>query len=114
MNGSDLWIGTYSNGVIRMNLASGRMKQYTEKDGLDSKSCYAIYKDHLGVCGFRQWDMGFSFMTGNGMAFIRFIRRMRLFSILMKTVGVICGSLLRVLVYIVIIRLPEDGKITGV
>lgn len=48
MNGSDLWIGTYSNGVIRMNLNSGRIKQYTEKDGLDSKSCYAIYKDHLG------------------------------------------------------------------
>lgn len=48
ISGTDLWIGTYTNGVICMNLASGRMKRYAEKDGLDSKSCYAIYKDHLG------------------------------------------------------------------
>ncbi|MCH3994898.1 MAG: ATP-binding protein [Prevotella sp.] len=58
IDGSDLWIGTYSNGIIRMNLISGKMKRYNERNGFDSKSCYAIYKDHLGRLWFSTMEYG--------------------------------------------------------
>ena len=40
--GNDLWIGTYSDELVRLDLRSGRIKVYGEKDGLDAPSVYAL------------------------------------------------------------------------
>ncbi|MGI6231342.1 MAG: hybrid sensor histidine kinase/response regulator transcription factor [Prevotella sp.] len=48
IDGGDLWVGSYSNGIVRMNLASGALRRYDRADGLDVNSCYAIYKDKRG------------------------------------------------------------------
>jgi signal transduction histidine kinase/ligand-binding sensor domain-containing protein/DNA-binding response OmpR family regulator len=47
-DGKDLWIGTYSNGVIRLNTTTGSQRVYTEIDGVDGRSSYAIHKDRQG------------------------------------------------------------------
>lgn len=44
-NGNDLWVGTYGNGVIRMNMATGA-QQIFQTDGMVSGSnAYCIYRD---------------------------------------------------------------------
>lgn len=44
-NGNDLWVGTYGNGVIRMNMATGA-QQIFQTDGMASGSnAYCIYRD---------------------------------------------------------------------
>lgn len=44
-NGNDLWMGTYGNGVIRMNMATGA-QQIFQTDGMVSGSnAYCIYRD---------------------------------------------------------------------
>ena len=48
MDGDDLWIGTFSDGVFQMNVNTGRTVHYTVADGLDDNSCYALYCDHAG------------------------------------------------------------------
>ena len=47
-DGRDLWVGTYTNGVIRLNTMTGRQRVYTEADGLDGSSCYVVLKDRQG------------------------------------------------------------------
>lgn len=47
-DGNYLWIGTYTNGVIRLDKSTGEMKKYTQQQGLYGSSSYAIYKDHSG------------------------------------------------------------------
>ena len=53
MDGSDLWIGTYANGVYVLNTESGNLRHYeTQNDdihSLDNSSCYAIFKDSRGT-----------------------------------------------------------------
>ena len=47
----DLWIGTYTNGVLVLDVESGSLRQYSHTDdprSLDNSSCYAIYRDRLG------------------------------------------------------------------
>jgi signal transduction histidine kinase/ligand-binding sensor domain-containing protein/DNA-binding response OmpR family regulator len=61
IDGGNLWVGTYSNGIVRMNLASGALRKYDKSDGLDFNSCYAIYKDPQG----RLWAA-----TMNGSIFL--------------------------------------------
>ena len=42
---NDLWVGTYGNGVIRMNMATGA-QQFFSTDGMVSGSnAYCIYRD---------------------------------------------------------------------
>lgn len=44
-NGNDLWVGTYGNGVIRMNMATGAQLIF-QTDGMASGSnAYCIYRD---------------------------------------------------------------------
>ncbi len=48
--GEYLWVGTYSNGLYRMSLKNGSVRQYTkfsEKDQIN-QSVYALYRDHTG------------------------------------------------------------------
>jgi Signal transduction histidine kinase len=47
-DGKYLWIGTYTNGIIRLEKSTGAMKKYTQQQGLYGSSSYAIYKDHNG------------------------------------------------------------------
>ena len=49
-----LWVGTYSDGVYVMNLASGQLRNYTQSshpNSLDNPSCYAVCEDRQG----RMW-----------------------------------------------------------
>ena len=46
--GSDLWIGTYGNGLIRLNTATGATKTYAI-DGIQTTgNCYAVTRDRRG------------------------------------------------------------------
>ena len=50
-NHDNLWIGTYTDGVIVMNLQTGSMRQYVQTGdttSLDNSSSYAIYQDAHG------------------------------------------------------------------
>ena len=53
MDGCDLWIGTYANGVYVLNTENGQLRHYeTHNDdihSLDNSSCYAIFKDSRGT-----------------------------------------------------------------
>lgn len=44
-DGTRLWVGTYSNGIVRLDVASGAMRTYGVAEGLDGQSCYAMAKD---------------------------------------------------------------------
>ena len=44
-DGSKLWIGTYTKGLLCYDIIHGSMCRYTEKDGLNGSSSYAIYRD---------------------------------------------------------------------
>ncbi len=45
VDGGDLWVGTYGNGVVRMNLATGALKTYHLDGKQFSSSCYCIFRD---------------------------------------------------------------------
>ena len=48
---NQLWIGTYTNGVFRLNLDNGQLRQYTRTanaSSLDDNSAYAILHDSQG------------------------------------------------------------------
>ena len=40
--GDDLWIGTYSDNLIRLNVRTGRIRVYGQDEGLDARSAYAL------------------------------------------------------------------------
>ena len=47
----NLWIGTYTDGVVRMNTATGQLRHYTQATdphSLDNSSSYAIFCDSQG------------------------------------------------------------------
>lgn len=46
----ELWVGTYAHGVYRLNSATGKVTNYSDKNikGLNPGSVYAIYKDSSG------------------------------------------------------------------
>ena len=49
--GDELWVGTYTNGVLVLNVETGALRQYLPgKDplSLDNTSCYALYTDIRG------------------------------------------------------------------
>lgn len=49
--GSELWIGTYTSGVLVLNTETGDLRQYmqtTDPHSLDNSSSYAIYNDTQG------------------------------------------------------------------
>ena len=49
--GDELWVGTYTNGVLVLNVRDGRLRQYTRTDdaqSLDNSSSYAIHQDRKG------------------------------------------------------------------
>lgn len=48
VDGDELWIGTYGNGVCRMNLSTGSVRQYGRNDGLNDNSGYSFHKDAKG------------------------------------------------------------------
>lgn len=50
-NRNELWIGTYTDGVIVMNLETGQLRKYVQTNdptSLDNSSSYAIYQDSHG------------------------------------------------------------------
>lgn len=53
LDGDDLWIGSYTQGVIVMNTRNGRTRQYlsaaNDPTTLDGNSSYAIHKDSKGT-----------------------------------------------------------------
>ena len=51
LHGEELWIGTYTNGVMRLDLAKGTLQTFTHTDSLrslDNSSSYAICNDSKG------------------------------------------------------------------
>ena len=49
--GDELWVGTYTNGVLVLNIETGSLRQYTQTQdprSLDNPSCYALYTDMRG------------------------------------------------------------------
>lgn len=46
--GNSLWVGTYGNGLIRMNTSTGSVKAYTLDGARRSVSCYAVMRDRRG------------------------------------------------------------------
>ena len=51
LHGEELWIGTYTNGVMRLDLAKGTLQTFTHTDSLrslDNSSSYAIFNDSKG------------------------------------------------------------------
>ena len=49
VEGNDLWIGTYSDGIFRMNISSGQTTHYNRQHGLTDLSCYALFRDSQGT-----------------------------------------------------------------
>lgn len=49
IDGNDLWIGTYADGIFRMNLGSHQTSRFSNEHGLNDLSCYALYKDSKGT-----------------------------------------------------------------
>ena len=47
--GNDLWVGTYSDNLLRLGPDSGRMREYGWDEGLDASSVYALCLDPDGV-----------------------------------------------------------------
>ena len=50
-SGDELWVGTYTNGVLVLNIETGTMRQYLpsqDPHSLDNTSCYALYTDMRG------------------------------------------------------------------
>lgn len=50
-NGDELWVGTYTNGVLVLNIETGAIRQYLpsqDSHSLDNTSCYALYTDIRG------------------------------------------------------------------
>ena len=50
-SGDELWVGTYTNGVMVLNIETGTMRQYLPSQNphsLDNTSCYALYTDMRG------------------------------------------------------------------
>ncbi|MBQ6064709.1 MAG: response regulator [Prevotella sp.] len=45
MDGGALWIGTYSDGVIQLDIATGRMRHYSYREGLLNPSAYSLFMD---------------------------------------------------------------------
>lgn len=48
IDGDELWIGTYSDGILRMNVSSGKTQSFSVEHGLGGNSCYALYLDREG------------------------------------------------------------------
>ena len=49
--GDELWVGTYTNGVLVLNIETGSLRQYMQTQdqrSLDNPSCYALYTDKRG------------------------------------------------------------------
>jgi len=49
--GDELWVGTYTNGVMALNLETGSLNQFEQTEdphSLDNSSSYAIYGDRQG------------------------------------------------------------------
>ena len=47
--GDDLWIGTYSQGLVRINLRTGSVREYGSEDGLGDRSAYALHAEEDGT-----------------------------------------------------------------
>jgi len=43
--GDNLWVGTYSNGVVLMNMSTGSLQPYQMQTSSVSSSCYCLYRD---------------------------------------------------------------------
>ena len=48
-DGDDLWIGTYSDNLVRLDVRTGRIRVYGLDEGLDASSAYALCMDSDGV-----------------------------------------------------------------
>lgn len=48
-DGDYLWVGTYSEDLIRLNVRTGAIKVYGGLQGLDARSVYSLHKDKNGT-----------------------------------------------------------------
>ena len=48
-SGDDLWIGTYSEKLLRLNVRTGGLKVYGTDDGLDNNSVYSLHEGGDGT-----------------------------------------------------------------
>ena len=48
MDGATLWVGTYSDGVIQLDVATGRMRHFSFNEGLANPSAYSLFMDSRG------------------------------------------------------------------
>lgn len=46
--GNALWVGTYGNGLVRLNTSTGETKAYMLDGKLKSSNCYAVMRDRQG------------------------------------------------------------------
>lgn len=47
--GDDLWIGTYSDNLLRLNLKTRQVREYDHSRGLDARSVYTLAQDYDGT-----------------------------------------------------------------
>jgi len=47
-SGDDLWIGTYDEGLGRLNLKTGRCRVYSSRQGLSDRSVNVVFRDKTG------------------------------------------------------------------
>lgn len=48
-DGNDLWIGTYSENLLRLDVKTGKIRVYGRDEGLDAASAYALCMDRDGL-----------------------------------------------------------------
>jgi ligand-binding sensor domain-containing protein/AraC-like DNA-binding protein len=48
-DGNDLWIGTYSENLVRLDVRTGKIQVYGRDEGLDAASAYALCMDRDGI-----------------------------------------------------------------
>ncbi len=45
VDGNDLWVGTYGNGVVKLNRNSGAMQTFQLDDKAELSNCYTLFRD---------------------------------------------------------------------
>ena len=48
LEGNSLWVGTYGDGIRKLNLASGATQTYQLNNQLGASSCYCLFRDSKG------------------------------------------------------------------
>lgn len=70
-----LWVGTYGNGIFRLNTTTGAMKAYSMDNLVGKASCYAIMRDRRG----RLWaaSMENAYIFDNKLDSFRLVKNLK-------------------------------------